>query len=301
MHWPGIPVYVEGKRTDRIATASVVNASLKELSPVWRGSAPGAEMVSRMEELIMKGVLARADIEELDGSTGQRMAAAIDWDRLRSDRRLFVNPEREDKAEENTEKGALGEALNLLNTEPPKPKTSDAPTPHETVQTGKTPTTTKTEDAGTTSDASSVQRWMIGAERLETLGIKSEADFERFVKEAEDGRAYREELMDLCHKTGVRAGGETYNRDVNDRMLKHLDTTDLRAELTSRTNLAKAIFRKDDPTQEDATRTKLTQEFGGRQTEPGSGPLGDRGAVADPSSKKEDKDDALYAVPRTGR
>jgi hypothetical protein len=87
--------------------------------------------------------------------------------------------------------------------------------------------------------------------------------------DAMDGRNYRSDLIKMIHAQGVRAFGEDYDEERRNKMLKHLNTSELRAELASLKKSVEARFRKDIPdTDEDPLRGKLKDRVGGRQTVP---------------------------------
>ncbi len=249
-HWPGQYIYKDGKRTDMRATATVVNARLMETSPVWRGSTPGAAMVKRMQALVERGVLSPDEIREIDAATGQRMAQQLDWESLKK-RSTHIMPTTPEERQDALE--AAIEAT-VERTEAPVAVADPTPAPL----------------ADTVRDA------LLGV--LEAEGIADQASLSRLVSEAEDGRAYREDLRELLHRAGIRAGGASYSREVNEKMLASLTTADMRAELELRTKLVQERFRKDVPGTGDAStetmRADLAAEHGGRQTEPAKGPLG---------------------------
>lgn len=255
-HYPGAYIWKDGKRTTNRATATVVNARMVELSPVWKASNPSTQVTDRVVYLVAKGVLSPAEVAEIDGVTGQRMAAYVDWNRI-SKRSHFVmtTPETTQPAATEDEKRAdiLGAALE-----------SEVPT--------------QTPEAVAPPAAPAHAEAHFAARLLAESKVEDEPGLTRLLAEAADGRAYRDDLTALCHKAGVRAHGAGYALDANTRMLAVLGTADLRAELASRTKLAHERFRKDVPGEGDPTteaqRSALEGPVGGRQTVPASGPLG---------------------------
>ena len=61
LHWPGDEEIVEedGKKVVREIIPYIVDSRLGELSTVWAGSNPDAEVVSRAEELLNEGYMTR--------------------------------------------------------------------------------------------------------------------------------------------------------------------------------------------------------------------------------------------------
>jgi len=260
-HWPG-QIYTESDGSTRRITATVMNAGLLETSPVWRGSNPGAHHLRALEDRVTRGVLSYADIADIDGATGQRYAATLDWAALKPKGRTYMTPE-----EIAAKKAADEEARRALLDEAHADETPDASTDAEG----------RADDAGAEHRAKDKGDESPLLALLRTHEITDEAALRRVLAEAEDGRLYRADLIDLCHRAGVRAEGAGYSREVQQRMLDVLGTADLQTVLASRNAAARERFAKDtgdgsDPATEKL-RGALADRVGGRQTEV-SGPLG---------------------------
>lgn len=315
-HFPGMMVTTnEGKDKHR-ATATVMDAGLKEYSPVWRGANPGgtipARMVDKGQQLVAAGVLSEADVQDIDRMTGRHMARHIDWQAALGGRRMFdMTGTRQGGAGETAGTPPTG-AENTTPTEAPDATRTDALDealngPRDDQDTGRASAEAATPpDAGNTGDAgrehasgtfaglsaeaSAEIGRALAAAGITLSGAQSPADAIRTVvterdelkPRAEDGDAFRRYLVELNHKSGVRAMGASYGRAVNDRMLGALSVADLQDELERRNLAARERFgARDNPaTDADELRARFREGPGGRQTQPAGGPLGGSGGTA---------------------
>lgn len=304
-HFPGQLLTKDGKASR--VTWTVVNAGLREYSPVWRGANPSSQMVRKAEDLLLIGALSRADLLDIDQVTNRHLAQAIDWDRLKDKRRIVAmpttptttgatntdapetndTPATDTRSDEERRRDVLDEALrgpeDATGT-PDAQERTDASDPPAVAASSSS-------DAPTTTEHTFVAL-------LRAANVETEDGVRAVLEQAADGRRYRADLVSLCHKAGVRAAGASYNEERDARMLGALSTSELYDELTSRNEAARARFGKDDPTtDQDAGRQRLAQRVGGRQTEAGAGPVGDpvRGRTTTPSAQN----DAAYSTKRT--
>jgi len=301
-HFPGQLLTKDGK-TSRV-TWSVVNAGLREYSPVWRGANPSAQMVRKAEDLLLIGALSRADLLDIDHVTNRHLAQAIDWERLKDTRRIVAMP--------TTPTGATNTDAPETTTTPATDTRSDEERRRDTLDlalrgpendAGTTGDQERADDPITATDAPAAATEPSTTEHafvalLRAANVETEDGVRAVLEQAADGRRYRADLVSLCHKAGVRASGASYNEERDARMLGALSTSELYDELTSRNEAARARFGKDDPTtDQDAGRQRLAQRVGGRQTEAGAGPVGDpvRGRTTTPSAQN----DAAYSTKRT--
>jgi len=303
-HFPGMMVTTnEGKDKHR-ATATVMDAGLKEYSPVWRGANPGgtipARMVDKGQQLVAAGVLSEADVQDIDRMTGRHMARHIDWQAALGGRRMFDMTAKTNAgapvgeaetppsatAPDATRTDALDEAING----PQDGDGRDATPPVRGDESRQPTDAAGTVFAGLSAEASAEITRALGAAGLTLSGAQSPTDAIRavvqerddFKPRAEDGDAFRRYLVELNHKSGVRAMGASYGREVNDRMLGALSVADLQDELERRNLAARERFgARDNPsTDADELRARFREGPGGRQTQPAGGPLGGSGGTA---------------------
>jgi hypothetical protein len=269
-HYPGMLVKSENGNKSHRVTATVVDAGLKEYSPVWLGANGGASMPSRMADkmtdLVQRGVLSQAEVLDIDRVTGQRMAAVLDWERLKGTRRTI------DMAQGTTEDGKTAPAqtederrqavldASLRGDQDDGKDGGEGDADEERTTTDPAPT-----GDGSGNQTQTTDHPLVVA--LRDAGIADDGALRTLIAQASDGRQYRGDLVELCHKAGVRAMGASYRRETNERMLGQLSVTELQDELSGRNEAARQRFSKDDPaTDRDATRDKLAERVGGRQT-----------------------------------
>jgi len=356
-HFPGMMVTTnEGKDKHR-ATATVMDAGLKEYSPVWRGANPGGTIPARMlgkgQELVAAGVLSEADVQDIDRMTGRHMASRIDWKAAVGDRRTFdmaggtggtggkraaasgqgeeqptgaptggtadaTNPTGNPDADSGrgtqesdgvgTGRGgtrtvphtarvdAMDEALNGGADENAAERTVNPPDAGVAGVAGAGPRTGRAGMvfADLSAEASAEIERALSDCGITMSGAESPADAIRaavaergqLTARAADGDAFRAYLVELCHKSGVRAMGVSYGREVNERMLGALSVADLQDELERRNTAARDRFgSRDTPGKtSDELRERFASGPGGRQTQPAAGPLGGSGGTPPSSS-----------------
>lgn len=321
-HYPGMLVKSDnGKETHR-ATATVMDAGLKEYSHVWRGSNPSAQLLRKVAELVTRHVLSHADVADIDRVTGRHMAAALDWQALKGGRTIMTTP-----ARQTDQQGTVAAADAPAFNNPPsgdedarrRQILDDAH--NDTGGAGTTggagrgdnapPSEGQAAGASLAGVSADVSAALIAAVRdagIELVGAQSPADAVRAVVQerddlkplAEDGKKYRGDLVDLYHRAGVRAYGDAYNRDAHARTAAAASTTDLLAFVEERNLVARRVYGKDTPGEGDerteTMRGAVRDAAGGRQTVPTEGPAARADTTAPTPPAVSDADADLYII-----
>lgn len=319
-HFPGQVITKDGK-THRV-TATVIDAGLQEYSHVWRGSNPKAKVPTRLlnkaTDLVTRGILSHADVEDIDRDTGRHMAAALDWQALKGANGRFMVPT---SARQTDQQGTVAatdapafnnppsgdedarrrQILDDAHNEGGAERGNDAPPPAGQAANDAL--------AGVSADTSATLLAVMRDAGITLVGAQSPVDALRVVVEerdtlrplAEDGRTYRADLVDLYHRAGVRAYGGEYNRERHERAAGAMTTTDLLGFIEERNDVAKRLYGKDMPgagdTEAERLRGGVKDAIGGRQTTPADAPP-TRGAAAEPDAtpRWSDADAKLYEI-----
>jgi len=300
-HFPGMTLTKDG--ASRRVSWTVMDAGLKEYSPVWRGSNPTAEMLRKMGDLVTRGMLSHADVSDIDRITGRHMATALDWEALKGRITPVTNPapSRADPEVTTVQTGPKPPPPTRQEGTDPVSGAEDARRAALGEALGSAPATPPAQTGGAVDPASSVPTvWTPEAGLLVALrghGVTDDAGLRALVERAADGQIYRADLVELCHREAVGVYGAEYRRTVNDKMLSNLSIGELRDELSARQAAKRARFAKDDPTEDpDPLRGVVAARHGGRQTVPGSSPLGDTPRSAEDTPAARDQDADLYAM-----
>jgi len=290
-HFPGMTLTKDG--ASRRVSWTVMDAGLKEYSPVWRGSNPTAEMLRKMGDLVTRGMLSHADVSDIDRITGRHMATALDWEALKGRITPVTNP---------APSRADPEVTTVQTGPKPPPPTLDAANQAEGEEARRASLGDALGGAPTAPTAAPAPTTPTGGDHplvaaLRGHGVADEAGLRSLVDRATDGDTYRSDLVSLCHSEAVGVYGNEYRREVNNKMLGGLSVAELREELAARQAAKRSRFSKDDPTTDnDPLRNKVAATHGGRQTVPGSSPLGDTPRSAEETPAARDQDADLYAM-----
>jgi len=316
-HYPGMLVKSDNGKESHRATATVMDAGLKEYSHVWRGSNPSAQLLRKVADLVTRGVLDHTDVSDIDRVTGRHMAAALDWQALKREggRMIMATPARQTAAGGNSVPidvttddkgrvtGVVGGAMGAHDEETRR---------RQILDDAHNDSGARNDDAGRPDAPPSSDGQIAGVAAghpfvavLRGAGVEDDASLRALLAQAEDGQRYRADLVDLYHRAGVRAYGDAYNRDAHARTAAAASTTDLLAFVEERNVVAKRLFGKDMPGTGDADAEKLRGDVadavGGRQTVPVDTPAtraGDHGhdQSAQTTTSVSEKDAKLYAI-----
>jgi len=320
-HYPGMLVKSDNGKESHRATATVMDAGLKEYSHVWRGSNPSAQLLRKVADLVTRHVLSHADVTDIDRVTGRHMAAALDWQALKGGRTIVTTPARQpdQQQEPPTTDAQRQQAVQQSDDLRRRQILDDAHTGGEGTggDTGNAGGGDKADDAGRgassalagmPADASAALISALRDAGIELVGAQSPTDAIKAVVQerddlkplAEDGKKYRGDLVDLYHRAGVRAYGDAYNRDAHARTAAAASTTDLLAFVEERNLVARRVYGKDTPGEGDerteTMRGAVHGAVGGRQTVPAEGPAARADTTAPTPPAVSDADADLYAI-----
>lgn len=208
-HWPGLEYeYTDpatGQTSQRLATFTVFNGTLSEVSPVYDGATPGA-------------VILKARAANSEGLTDRQITLLEQRYRTRLPARRIVSP------------GVtlIGDGTTV--TLPQERAMPPSPTPAEERATS-APLAETTADLvlveGTPDDAGSLRQIMAAcddagapSDLLAPARVRWLADeLTRLRPLADDGRAYREDLVAEALAEGVRALGQGFREETYRRLL----------------------------------------------------------------------------------
>lgn len=223
-HVPGLTYQIEGKKTENLAWARIMDGHLVEVSQVYDGATPGAAVL-KAEQMNAEGRLTEADRAQLNRRLEVRMRApdrTYALGAIPTTRGGTTAPTATAGADRQTTKRGqhMGE-LTQEQIEDLQARDQEYQSASRHIENVAADDYVKLVEGQTLPTR--VKALVTGVSSLRATLIERDAEVARLTPLADDGKAYRADLIDEALGEGTRARGKDFKSETYKRNLEAMD------------------------------------------------------------------------------